>query len=336
MNHSSEILTKHYLINGPVNVVRLEKDNRILYIFGDIHKELHEQNVCDPIGTDKEAIDLDKLLIKVIKQNPNVKFNLYLEVDDMKMVDSTLNYSSMYIEQIRKLGKYKFSNFKSQVVDNRYKILNKNDYLLNSLYDDNNLPTYYYPINFNIIRAVLNFLTQHELIINMILKKISSKPIYQKHAVAIEDVATFLKSLVSKISKIVDKMKSNMISHTEGQMITMELCSACFNIKLMLQLTFASVQDSNMINTLEKQKESVNYYYCGLYHMVNTTHVLVNEFGYKITHLLYGNKDEIEPQLKKLKVDYSLETTNTVRHLFDINKTVIQCINLESFPDNLL
>ena len=59
-------LTKKYLINGPNNIVRLTDGNKILYIFGDYHYNVQNQNEC-PIDDKHDSIDIDKLLFKFMK-----------------------------------------------------------------------------------------------------------------------------------------------------------------------------------------------------------------------------------------------------------------------------
>jgi hypothetical protein len=102
-NIATDILTKKYLINGPNNVIRLvnSKTNKVLYIFGDIHLNPNAQSEC-PISDDYESIDIDRFLLKFLRQKNTNTFDLFCEMHNDELIPHTLkNYDKLYIQTFR-------------------------------------------------------------------------------------------------------------------------------------------------------------------------------------------------------------------------------------------
>ena len=66
--------TKKYHINGPNNVVRLEKGNKVLYIFGDYHIPVKQQTECN-FSDDYQSIDFDKFIFQFMKTEKMKQIN---------------------------------------------------------------------------------------------------------------------------------------------------------------------------------------------------------------------------------------------------------------------
>jgi len=102
-NIATDILTKKYLINGPNNVIRLvnSKTNKVLYIFGDIHLNPNAQSEC-PISDDYESIDIDRFLLKFLRQKNTNTFDLFCEMYNDELIPHTSkNYDKLYIQTFR-------------------------------------------------------------------------------------------------------------------------------------------------------------------------------------------------------------------------------------------
>jgi hypothetical protein len=114
--------TKKYNINGPINIIRLEKDSKIVYIFGDIHNNLVNQTQCE-YENNIETIDIDKFFIKLFKKNPDQQYDFFYEGyvnQEPKQFQSYDDYYKMYyLGEIIKLA---FHNIKFE--DNKVHISN--------------------------------------------------------------------------------------------------------------------------------------------------------------------------------------------------------------------
>jgi hypothetical protein len=102
-NIATDILTKKYLINGPNNVIRLvnSKINKVLYIFGDIHLNPNAQSEC-PISDNYESIDIDRFLLKFLRQKNTNTFDLFCEMHNDELIPHTSkNYDKLYIQTFR-------------------------------------------------------------------------------------------------------------------------------------------------------------------------------------------------------------------------------------------
>ena len=71
--------------------------------------------------------------------------------------------------------------------------------------------------------------------------------------------------------------------------------------------------------------------YTGIGHSINYIYYLVHDFNFKITHYSYSKEQDLNKINKIIK---SLDKKNvTINDLF-YPKTIIQCIDLSSFPLN--
>jgi hypothetical protein len=52
-------------VNGPINFFRLKNNNKDIYLFSDIHKDLNNQTECDEIN----SINIDKFFLNFFKNN---------------------------------------------------------------------------------------------------------------------------------------------------------------------------------------------------------------------------------------------------------------------------
>jgi len=112
-------LTSKYMINGPNNIVRLENGEKILYIFGDYHQDINRQQEC-AINDDYESMDIDKLLLKFIKKEKNIQYDLFIEEDEIDFIHmDNVTFRHMYIYKIRILINSKIEFDKNKIITNK-------------------------------------------------------------------------------------------------------------------------------------------------------------------------------------------------------------------------
>ena len=95
-------LTKKYLINGPNNVFRLTNDDKIIYLFGDLHKDINDQYECS-IDKTYDSINFDQFLVKFMNNNKNDTYDLFIEQSFDELKNDNHDYNSIYIHNIRKI-----------------------------------------------------------------------------------------------------------------------------------------------------------------------------------------------------------------------------------------
>lgn len=128
-------------VNGPINFFRLKNNNKDIYLFSDIHKDLNNQTECDEIN----SINVDKFFLNFFKNNKK-------QVDFMLETykDYQNNYESqIYLVKLRKMFNsfYKknpyYENLRIHYLDIRnYKYLeqiHQNSYYLIDYLKSNNI-----------------------------------------------------------------------------------------------------------------------------------------------------------------------------------------------------
>lgn len=82
-------------INGPINFFRLKNNNKDIYLFSDIHKNLNNQTECDEIN----SINIDKFFLNFFKKNKKqVDFMLETYKDYQNNCESQI-----YLVKLRKM-----------------------------------------------------------------------------------------------------------------------------------------------------------------------------------------------------------------------------------------
>jgi len=94
-------------INGPINVVRLENkdDNKILYLFMDIHNEVKEQTECDEIN----AIDIRNLFIDKLSKT-TITLDCFFESFSSNTEGQSMGYvyKKRYIDEVNRIFNKEF------------------------------------------------------------------------------------------------------------------------------------------------------------------------------------------------------------------------------------
>ena len=128
-------------VNGPINFFRLKNNNKDIYLFSDIHKDLNNQTECDEIN----SINIDKFFLNFFKNNKKqVDFMLETYKDYQNNCES-----QNYLVKLRKMFNsfYKknpyYENLRIHYLDIRnYKYLeqiHQNSYYLIDYLNSNNI-----------------------------------------------------------------------------------------------------------------------------------------------------------------------------------------------------
>ena len=128
-------------VNGPINFFRLKNNNKDIYLFSDIHKDLNNQTECDEIN----SINVDKFFLNFFKNNKKqVDFMLETYKDYQNNCESQI-----YLVKLRKMFNsfYKknpyYENLRIHYLDIRnYKYLeqiHQNSYYLIDYLKSNNI-----------------------------------------------------------------------------------------------------------------------------------------------------------------------------------------------------
>lgn len=318
-------MEKEFLINGPVNLVRLEKGRKIIYIYGDIHNNILNESSC-PISN-IENIDIQQFIIRQIKRHPKINFNVFIEMyDDF---NSNTNSISNYLEEVRKLINVDLPNLSIHSIDNRNNILTAEE--IEIIYY-NSFELNYNELTFNYIEKTYYFIEKYTSMLKKIRNYLSdTKSILQNDS---EQIISMIQQLIQTLTKNIDLLNKKYLSFDERRNLTIEISKYIFDIEMSVRILLANVVDQNIISKLTSDN-SFTICYVGLAHLINISHYLVNKFDFKITNIVKG-KPEINQELKNLPISFQLETFYYLKHLFEVDSTSIQCLNVSSFPKDLL
>ena len=339
-------ITKKYNINGPIHIIRLTNNDKILYIMGDIHNSFQEQTECK-YNDNYDSIDIDKFLLLFMKNNSKKQFDLFIEVRDVDFKSNTNNNNKdIYIMSIRKLYQYylikdkndilinpKYLNFRFHYSDNRNKLLNY--YKIFYFYENNienknilnlNIGIIYQNLKEIIVETIESL--KYNNSINKILNNYSNEENKQNINFIYENyVLINFKYILS----LIDKLISEYIQLTEY--LIMELIYKINNIS---QNIFVVITDLFFIRRfLDKNYIKNGILYTGHYHLTNIMYLLVKYFNFKVTHVYnYTNINKINKYILNTpfkNLNYIDDINN--EFLF-LNSPIIQCSNLFDFPDD--
>lgn len=360
-------LTKKYLINGPNNIVRLTNGDKILYIFGDFHFSVQNQNEC-PIDDDHDSIDIDKLLFKFMKLEKNREFDMFIEM--FEYLDPSLNtvHKKRYIDNVHKLFNSRiefrnnkiftlkpYSNFRFHYFDIRYLLYKDNEianYCFN--YINNLIFPYSYEniekllnIQINLDKTLLEILDYYknsdDKVITKIKKKYNNKKIGEKinsiyNELIINNILETLKMnnvLIKLLEKTIKDNNKDLIIDKSYMEIQSDIYIQLQNIKTNIIRIYLVTTDLNFLRRfLDKNYIKNTIIYTGLEHLSDISYILIKYFDFKLTHVYYHNKEiKIEDINETKNFDYITELND---HLYNMNKQhkPIQCSNLFNFPIN--
>jgi len=354
--------TKKYHINGPNNIIRLEKGDKVLYIFGDYHVPLNQQTECG-FSDDYESIDFDKLIFQFMKTEKRKQFDIFLETHDVNFnnINAMNPYRDIYIRNFRKLFSSKlkkedktvkvnpnYKNFRLHFMDIRNtimlfekihffdeKYINKVTLHRDMKKDFEDLLDYY--------KKLQNFLEDPKKIsknkyMNKVLhiysdeniKKIMNH-IYQILVLDnLKHIIEFIKDIIYRCDYSVDKKSTDSLNRDTGYLFKTNINFFCLLTDLYFIRRF-----------LDKNYISNTILYTGLTHMSDITFILVKYFDFKITNIYYHSPNfDIMKKIPKLSIKYldymnvlSDNTTQTYGSKKS-NGLLYQCTNMLDFPPN--
>jgi hypothetical protein len=345
--------TKTFLINGPNNVIRLEKGKKVLYIFGDYHLSTDQQNEC-MYDKKYESMDIDKFISLFMRTNKDVKLDLFTEMYSYELTPSLQNYRNRYIDSIvqlfqKRLIKNKdeikinpdYANIRFHYMDIRYHILFFNTifyYIDNHIYNSKIHNYYNYKVIFTELKEILklsfNTIKNREnKYINKILEKYSNPEIKKKiNKVYNEIYIKNINNIFILIDKILNFIKPDLTNEKIDKLKVM-----IDEIDYISKNSFTFLTDLYFIRRfLDKNYITNTILYTGSAHMVNITYILIKYFDFKITNAYYPPKKYNFNNIKKLKTDnfkYIDELLNDFTNRLPSGDPY-QCVNLFDFPDN--
>jgi hypothetical protein len=363
-------ITKKYIINGPNNVIRLQNNNKIIYIFGDVHLDLNTQNECD-INESYETLNIDQFLVKFFNST-NTEYDLFLETQRNWIDHYINNYKSNYIEKLRQLfsknmifKKNKitkselFPNIRFHYFDFRFEIdeYKKISALCNTfpsfiyynLYIDDIIDTIN-KIKDNIIRfkKIINKKSNNKFI-NKIFNNYNDKNIQKKiieivnnyyinktYTLLISTIDELLEHIYNNYDLIINKYLSDDLKVNINMYIHKKIDIIISKYYYLFELT-----DIYLIKRiLDKDYVKNAIVYTGSAHLSVLSYFLVKYFDFNITHLFYLNDNNINNIKNINDLEVSIKN-NKLNHLnmlhffyYIKNIDINQCINLFDFPKN--
>ena len=361
-------LTKKYIINGPNNVIRLINDkNKVLYIFGDYHLDLSNQNECFH-DTTYDSLDIDKFLLSFIKSTNKTKFDIFTEMHQDMHTDYDINYKKLflnyrmrYIENIDKLFqsniKDKYKNFRFHYTDIRENLLLF--YRLQSFYDiyivNKNYTGRVYILLYKELKELIKLfikLLDENKYVKKIENNYNNSQIKNKINEIYKNIMKYAKYLLSMIDKLINIINHNIYDkHMNIYMYDINIKNTkkklnyhddilfyCTEIHYIIGDIGSILVDLYFLRRFLDKKYITNaILYTGSYHMCNISYILVKYFNFTITHINYIKKSI---NLNKYILSLSNNNFEYVRIILDLltrkldNNTIYQCTNLFNFPDN--
>lgn len=361
-------ISKKYFINGPNNIIRLENGDKIMYIIGDIHLELDNQNECK-IDKEYDSLNIDQFLVKFMKST-NENFDLFVE-NQLNWVEyyKNNNFVDKYLLEIRKLfGKNTvfinnkiqkskvFPNFRFHYFDFRFDIIE-----FTKIWElcDRIPPFSFIETKIDEVIEILNLIKveiinfknklnkkSSDKFISKIFNKYNDEIIHNK-IVDILDLyfnnkiynllVDNIEELIEYIYENYDLINNKYLSFDLKLNIKIEIEKKIEFIKKKFFYLFELTDIYLIKRFLDKKYIKKSIVYTGMAHLSSITYFLVKYFDFKITHLYY--LDESIKNINNFEKIIKADTNNYIyinELLLNKNKNdeINQCINLLNFPNN--
>ena len=358
-------LTKEYIINGPVNIVRLTNGEKILYIFGDYHQKTENQNEC-PINDKHESIDIDKFLFKFMKKEKTKEFDMFIEMFEYLYPSLNTTYKKRYIDNVNKLFNAKidfkdnkiytlkeYSNFRFHYFDIRNLLYLNNDLLWNYAYVDVPYPYVYINLKYLLqdqirvdtqLNDLLNYyINSNDKVITKIKTKYNHERIKDKinliyNDIIIENIKTTIKmnkKFIKLLEGSIDNFKNLEPFSKKYMKMQSKIFIELYLIKENIQYIYLVTTDLNFLRRfLDKDYIKNTIIYTGLSHLSDISYILIKYFDFKLTNIYYQqNKIDIS-QMNNIKNFEYLKKLNNSFFNLDENLNPVQCSNLLDFPND--
>lgn len=162
-------MSKSKLVNGPINVVRLEGTihdiKKVLYIFMDIHTDVSRQTHCNDFG----SLELIQYMVQQFgKSNPDKTFDLFTETTISAIKSGDYPYKGRYIDELNKYVRAKYKgyphnkNVRAHYIDIRDYLKTLINLTINGIYEqiDNTPSNYFSKSSYDNIISLLDRLKQ--------------------------------------------------------------------------------------------------------------------------------------------------------------------------------
>lgn len=372
---SKRSITKKYIINGPVNIIRLTNNKKVVYIFGDLHNNLDNQSECN-YDANIESINIDQLFRKIFKKNPNTKYDFFYEgfFDVEPIIDKNqqnnfrydYNYkTNKYFIQILKLV---FNNI--ELVDNKihtskqfenvrlhyFNFRNQIPHMKYIFFNDTNFLQLKTSTNYN---NTIGILEDYKLMMNELqtfilsdknpyIVKIKSRyqnkdiqdiilQIFDKNVVKlIENVLKLITDTIYYIKNTPELYNSYLLLEDEYD-IQKKIFINVFLINYYIKNIYSNIIDIYLVRRL-LDKEYINntIIYTGAYHMIHITYILLKYFNFEISHITNTDLSVKDKDINKLIKSKNINKYDDIYFLEKyLWNNTLQCSNLFNFPDNL-
>lgn len=356
-------ITKKYLINGPINAIRLEKDDKVIYLLSDFHIDVKYQTECE-YSKKYDSLNIDQFLVNFMKSIKD-QYDLIVEIGLDELNYTKADFIDKYFIDIKKLfGKnINFSDNKI-VKSKKYPDIRFHYFDFRNMFDAHNvfyndfnlLPPFYLLLDY--IDSVINFLnnTKENIIkfneninknnpnkfinklynknpnnkINEIIEELFKKDFFNKSKNQIEELLEYLYESYDIITNkyISSEMKLEITSKVDKEL----------SIIIESLLQYFHLPDVYIIKRIiDKSYMKKSIIYSGHNHQTLILYLLVKYFNFNITHVYYMDNTLKNPQDLQNKILSNKININELPELlvnYNEYNEPIQCINLFNFPDN--
>lgn len=252
-------MAEQVLINGPINVVRLEGNifgiYKVIYLFFDYHAPINGQINCD----DYNATDIEQFLYKKLAHiDKPIDFIVEILKKDMSLDKS--KYHQIHINQVRKL----FTDYNNSINSNKKSTKNKKNIDNNSL--NNSVSKKIIDKSSDNINIRLHYLDIRDIVQNKIVNIIDNLDrLYNGLAYTDDDILSTMLQLLKQLKSefnIVLNMMTGKYKKTPEQILKLLYKYTHKKLLDVFQIIFNKI--TNLINTILNKIDE-------LIHFVSTT-----------------------------------------------------------------
>jgi len=333
--------TNKFLINGPVNVIRLEgkigDTKKMVYIFGDNHIDITNQTKCEDI-----SIDIDQLFPLIFKENKKMKYDFFVEMDK-EVRDNKTNYKKYDMRYISNVVEFFVENFR-EVLNSK---VNTSEKYKNTRFHYFDIRTEHFKnlmnVHYNLSEFLGNLNTYDTIFkqdlselsdaLNIYLKLLKDltlnlqksdikdmvklrkkynhkivndhmKEILKIHIKLLEESQKELEILIGLVNKFIKDFEKNKLLDPFKLLEEYKiLFNNIYSIDDKISVLLAYTTDLFFLRRfLDKNYIKNGIIYCGIAHCQHMAYVLVKYFNFKITHIHYkDNKLTLKKLMDKLK-----------------------------------
>jgi hypothetical protein len=357
-------------IIGPINIIRISNNDKIIHMFMDYHIQYELQTSCD-------GILFDEYLYNVIKNNDDIKYDLYFETYKNKQKTN----KQIYIVNFEnKLSEYeKLNNLKIHYIDIRNNMKDIREQLkdIHNCFIDknvisNNIIQYLiekYNIIYNYIKIINNIIkikcdkNEHDIInytlnkimnkyknnknknkMQHIIKKIIKKDLVRineylsNHIKCLKKIDTFDMNKINEKNQIL-VFKNNEYVYETKEEIKNNLKIYANKIYIIIENLFSIIMDANTIRKIINcPNNKNNIIYTGSKHSIIYIYILCKYFKYNVTYV-----SNLNVKIEENKYMYLNELIKNMKYkkIFKLKKILypsilIQCSNITKLSNNLL